>query len=179
MLTKNQIAPNINCTTISGEAINLSELKGKRILVKFHRFSGCPVAQRQVKELIAQQNELNTAGIETIVLLHSSKENIIPVYKEVPGLHIIADNQKKFYRLYNSGFSWIGTFSIASWIEIFKSFFKGYFPLFNRFATTINAIPSDFLIDANGQIAALHYGKNAGDSWTAAEVLAKAEHLND
>ncbi len=101
-------------------------------------------------------------------------EKITPVYKEVPGLHIIADPEKKFYRLYDSEFSWMRTFSMASWGETFKSFFKGCFPLFNRFAVAINGIPSDFLVDAKGMITDLHYGKNVGDSWTVSEVLAQA-----
>lgn len=172
MLVKNQKAPNIENLSISGQLINLSELKSKRILVKFHRFSGCPVTQNQIHELIRHQQELNAAGVETIVLMHNTKEKIAPLYQEVPGLHIVGDRQKKFYRLYDSLFTWKSLFSLGSWSITFKSFFKGYYPRFNRFQGGIIAVPSDFLIDEQGMIINLHYGKHFGDTWSVSEVLA-------
>jgi hypothetical protein len=175
----NQQAPAIHATTINNQDISLSGLIGKKVLIKFHRFSGCPVAQRQIHELMERQNELNASGIETIVFLHSTKEMILPVYKEVPGLHIIPDRHKKFYRLYQSEFSWKKLLSIASWKENFKSFFKGYFPLFNRFQGGITGIPSDFLVDKKGVITDLHYGKHIGDSWTVSEIIARSKKISD
>jgi len=174
MLTKNQTAPNIESRSISGQPINLLELKGKKILVKFHRFSGCPVAQNQIHDLIEHQYQLNAAGVETIVLMHNSEDKIEPIYKEVSGLHIIADRQKKFYHLYDSVFTWKALFSLASWAITVKSFFKGYFPRFNRFQGGIIAVPSDFLVDERGVIVNLHYGKHFGDTWSVSEVLAMA-----
>lgn len=175
MLSKNETAPVIIATSISGERVYLPGINGKNVLLKFHRFSGCPVAQRQIHEFIKRQNELNAAGIETIVFIHSPVSKIVPVYKEVAGLHIVADPQRVFCRLYHSAFSWLETFSVASWIQIFKSFLKGYFPLFNRFAATVHGIPSDFLIDQNGIIRDLRYGSNAGDSWNVSDVLKRAQ----
>lgn len=175
MLTINQKAPQINTTSISNHHINLQEINEEKVLLKFHRFSGCPVAQREIQEFIERQGELNASGIKTLIFLHSTKEKILPVYREVPGLNIIADGQKKFYRLYNTEFSWLKIFSIASWLEIFKSFFRGFFPLLNRFQGGVISIPADFLIDKKGRIADLHYGKHVGDSWTVSEVLSKAK----
>gem|GEM_PF-4964567 len=45
--------------------------------------------------------------------------------------------------------------------------------LFGRFQGGIIAVPSDFLINEQGVIAALHYGKHFGDTWTVNDVLAK------
>jgi hypothetical protein len=121
------------------------------------------------------QQDLNNGGIETIVFLHSSKDKILANFNEVPGIHIIADPKKIFYRLYGSEFSWKKLFSFSSWKETFSSFFKGYFPQFNRFEGGIIGIPSDFLVDESGKIAYSHYGKHFGDSLTVSEVLAWAK----
>ena len=102
MLIKNQLAPTINTNSVSDQQIDLSILRGKKVLIKFHRFSGCPVAQNQIHELIERQNELNAVGIETIVFMHSSKRNIQSNFKETSGLHIIADRQKPYYCFYLS-----------------------------------------------------------------------------
>jgi thioredoxin-dependent peroxiredoxin len=173
MLSKNQIAPEIVAESVTGEHIDLYGLKGKKVLVKFHRFSGCPVCQYQVNELIGRQDQLNEAGIETIVFIHSSKEKILPVYKEVPGLHIIADKQKAFYKIYHSGFRWQKIFSFASWRVIFEAFFHGFFPKFDKFDGSVTGIPSDFLLDEKSIIIDLHYGTNFGDTWSVADVLSR------
>jgi peroxiredoxin len=173
MLTKNQLAPAIRTTSLSGQPVDLSVLRGKRVLIKFHRFSGCPVARRQIDDLIKRQDELNRAGIETIVFLHSSAAKILPNFQEVPGLHIVADRQKAFYQAYQLRFLWRKLFAAASWRATFSAFIRGYFPQFNRFEGGIVGIPSDFLVDTTGRIIDVHYGKHFGDSWTVSEVLSK------
>ena len=175
MLFKNQLAPEISATSINNQPISLSAFEGKKVLIKFHRFSGCPVAQWQIHELIKKQNELNAAGIETIVFMHSSLKKILSNFKEVPGLHIISDRKKIFYQLFHSQFSWKTLFSLASWHITFASIFHGYFPQFNKFEGGIIGIPSDFFLDEQRRIVDLNYGKHLGDSWTVSEVLSKQQ----
>ena len=173
-LLKNQVAPAIFANSINNEIIDLNALKGKKVLIKFHRFSGCPVCQCQVHEFINEQYKLKAAGIETLVFMHSSKNKIQSNFKEVPGLHIIGDKPKAFYHQYYSQFSWRKFFSIASWRVTMAAIFKGYFPHFNKFEGGIVGLPSDFLLDENNRIIDLHYGKHFGDSWTVTDVLGKA-----
>jgi peroxiredoxin len=173
MLIKNQMAPEFVINSINEESIDLYKFKGKKVLLKFHRFSGCPVARNQITEFMKHQKELNAAGVETIVFLHSSKDKVRSVLHEVPGLHIVADKKKKIYKLFQSEFLIIKLFSLSSWIATFAAIFRGYFPLFNRFEGGIVGVPSDFLIDENSIIRELHYGRHFGDSWPASQVLGK------
>ena len=106
-------------------------------------------------------------------------KKILSNFKETPGLHIIADRQKKFYRLYHSQFLLKKLFSLASWRVTFASIFKDYLPHFNKFGGGVLGIPSDFLLDKNGIIADLHYGQHFGDSWTVSEVISKGQLLGD
>ena len=174
MLKTKQCAPEINATSLSGRVIDLRDLKGKKVLVKFHRFSGCPIARRQVDDLIKAQEALGSAGIETIVVLHSSADKMHPNFDEVPGLHLVADPAKSLYRAYQAEFSWRKLFSLASWRETFASWVRGYFPQFTRFQGGILGVPCDFLVDERGMLAATHYGSHFGDSWTAADALRAA-----
>jgi hypothetical protein len=145
----------------------------REVLIKFHRFSGCPVARCQIDDLLKRQDELNAAGIETIVFLHSRAAKILPNFQEIPGLHIVADRQKAFYREYQSRFLWRKLFSAASWRATFSAFTKGYLPQFNRFEAGVVGLPSDFLVDKTARIIDVHYGEHFGDSWTVSEVLSK------
>ncbi|MCC7402356.1 MAG: redoxin domain-containing protein [Chitinophagaceae bacterium] len=171
MLQKGDTAPEISADSINNQHISLSSMKGKKVLLKFHRFSGCPIAQNQISELIKRQPELNAAGIESIVFMYSSPGKIISNYTEVPGLHIIGDKQKMFYKLYDSRFSSKKIFNWPTWKNTFIAIRKGYFPLLSKFGGGITGVPSDFLIDENGKIKESHYGKHFGDSWNVSQVL--------
>ncbi len=173
MLTVNQFAPSIITNSISNQKIDLENYKGKNVWIKFHRFSGCPVCQYQIHEVIERQQELNKADIETLIFIHSSQKNVKSNFKEVQGLHIIDDKQKDFYKLFDSKFSWKGLLSLKTWTVTFESIFKGFFPHLNKFEGGIFGIPSDFLLNQEGRIVDLNYGKHYGDSWSVSEVLLK------
>jgi peroxiredoxin len=174
MLSTKQAAPPINAVSLSGRPIDLDEFRGKKVLVKFHRFSGCPVARRQVHDLIEGQEALNAAGIETITVLHSSEEKMRPNFDDVPGLHLIADPKKALYRAYGVQFRWRRLLSPGTWRETLVSFGRGYLPQLSRFEGGIVGVPCDFLLDEKGTITAVHYGTHFGDSWTAADALRAA-----
>jgi peroxiredoxin len=132
MLSTKQPAPPIDAVSIFGRHVDLSDFRGKKVLVKFHRFSGCPVARRQIHDLVEGQAALNAAGIETIVVLHSSEEKMRPNFDEVPGLHLIGDREKTLYQAYQAEFLWRRLLSAATWAETLTSFTRGYLPQFNR-----------------------------------------------
>ncbi|MBS1751637.1 MAG: redoxin domain-containing protein [Bacteroidetes bacterium] len=171
MLNIGDSAPEIYADSINNQHITLKQLKGRKVLIKFHRFSGCPIAQNHIHEFMKRQQELNATGIESIIFLHSSPDKIASSYSEVPGLHIIGDKSKTFYKLYGVEFSWKKFFTLHTWKETIASIFKGYPPLFNKFEGGIIGLPSDFLVDENGNISNLHFGKHYGDSWSVDEVL--------
>jgi peroxiredoxin Q/BCP len=174
MLRVNEPAPPIDAVSLSGRRVDLAGLRGRKVLVKFHRFSGCPVCRRQVQDLLREQELLAGDGIETIVVLHSSAEKMKPNFDEVPGLHLVPDPDKALYRAYQAEFSWRRFLSTASWRETFASFRRGYFPQLSRFQGGVVGVPCDFLVDEEGMIAAAHYGAHFGDSWSAAEGLEAA-----
>ncbi|MBS1559203.1 MAG: redoxin domain-containing protein [Bacteroidetes bacterium] len=174
MLNIGDPAPEILVNSVSNQSISLHALRGKKVFVKFHRFSGCPVCQLQIHKVIKEQQILRDAGIETIVLLHSNKKNILSTFNETEGLHIIADKQKLLFKKFQVEFSLKKLFTFSTWRITFASIFKGYFPQFTRFEGGVIGIPADFLLDEHGTIKELNYGKHFGDSWSVAEVLYKA-----
>lgn len=175
MLHKAQIAPEFEAKALGGETISLNQFRGRKVLLKFHRFSGCPVCRNQLHDLMDHGDDLRRTGLETILLMHSSPEKVRPNFEEQEGIHIIPDPDKRIYRLYGSPFLTSALFSPNSMKHTFKAFGKGYFPQFNRFGGGLTAVPSDFLIDEQGLIAELHYGTDFGDGWTAEEAIEKAK----
>lgn len=171
MLSENRPAPGISTDTISGQPFDLSRLRGKKVLLKFHRFAGCPVARRQIDSYVAQHHELMAAGVESVIFLHSRQEHLAGLFPDVPGIHIVGDPDKVFYRRFHSAFRLRALWAPGTWAATFASLFSGYLPLFSRFEGGILAVPSDFLVDERGNITRVHYGRHFGDSWSAVEAI--------
>lgn len=173
MVTTGHIAPPIESISLSGNRLMLSDFRGRRVFVKFHRFSGCPVARRQVGDLIAGGDRLAAHGIETIVVFHSGAEDLRPNFSETAHLHIVPDPEKMLFRAYGCDFDWHKLFSSRSWGATLGAFGHGYFPQPTRFHGGVVGIPADFLIDATGVIVHAHYGSHFGDSLTTDDVLGR------
>ena len=173
MLSAHQQAPQFAADTVSGRRIDLAELCARGpVLVKFHRFSGCPVAQHQIGALLAHREELCSAGIETIVVLHNAAEKVRGVFDDAPGVHIVADREKRLYREYDVRFAWRRLLSPGTWAETLRSIARGNLPRPSRFQGGVVGVPADFLIDRSGNVVSLSYGRHYGDSWSVADALA-------
>jgi len=173
MLTASRSAPRSHLTCLSGERLDLHNFRGRPVLVKFHRFSGCPVARHQIDQFIARLPELTGAGVEMIIVLHSSADKVAPNFAERSGLHIVADRDKTLYRAWACTFDRRRLLSPASWRATLAALRHGYLPQPTRFQGGVVGIPADFLIDGAGLIAEAHYGRHFGDSWTVDDVLAR------
>lgn len=149
-------------------------MQGGPVLLKFHRFSGCPVCQDQASGYTQRADELRDTGIETLVVIHSPAEKMLPLYSDGPGLTFIPDPEKKLYRLYGSRFSFRSMWRLGTWKHTLKAISHGFLPRFNRFQGGVMGVPSDFMIAPDGKLAEVHYGRDYGDSWTVNEALMHA-----
>jgi peroxiredoxin len=171
-------APDFSTTDIYGKAVQLSQLKGKKILLSFFRNVACPFCNLRVHQLNKLAPELKENGLEMIFVFETPKKFIL-----ISSLHsklqatVISDAEKALYKLYhieNSALKLIGS--------MFKSGFKAQMKMaksldldnFEDEKKVSTIIPADFLIDANGQIANLHYGSAINDHIDIAAIKAFA-----
>lgn len=173
MLSKGTPAPDFQAQSLSGRPVQLSALRGKPVLLKFHRFSGCPVCQYQTHAYMERSEELRRTGAETLIVIHSSAERMRPIYADRPGVTFIPDPEKKLYRLYGSGFSFAKMWNRSTWKQIFSAFAHGFFPRFRRFQGGVTGVPSDFLIAPDGTLSVVHYGTDYGDSCSVDDAIAE------
>ena len=66
-LTKNSLAPNVTFTTITGQKINMADLRGKVVLVNFWA-TGCSVCVREMPDLVNTYNAYKAKGFEVIAV---------------------------------------------------------------------------------------------------------------
>ena len=174
-LTTKSTAPGIVTTDVYGHSFSLTDLKGSKVLLSFMRFTGCPVCNLRVHQLLKESNAFAEKNIKVVLIYESSKANMLEyLQNEKYPFTFITDLENKFYKAYGVE---------KSWSKFLSSFFKGALDkvmkgqkLFTKKISndgSINRIGADFLIDETGKIIIAHYAEYMGDDLPINEIFAK------
>ena len=155
------MAPNIAKKDMFGNDFNLENYKGSKVLISFFRFSTCPFCNLRINQLSGQYDSL---GIKMVAIFESSNENLnehIADYN-LP-FTVLSDTEAKYYTSYGLEKSVLGMLKgmFTRPIQLIKGLMLGNMP----FVVDGNAtrMPAEFLLDEEGVIKALNYGKDEGD----------------
>lgn len=167
-------APDFEAPSHRGGILRLADLEGRKVLLCFHRFAGCPACSLSVHEFVARHDELVAAGLTTMMFFHTPIDEL---RAQMEGQHapfdILADPDKAFYEAYGvtSGLSALMSPSFMGRSMVAMT--KGYLSLPFGKHGGITGRPANFLLDEGGTVLAAHYGRHAGDSWSVDEALAE------
>lgn len=161
----NQPAPEFITTDVFGHAVDLKELKGKKIYLAFERNAGCPVCNLRVHTLLKNAEHFSKNNVAVLLIYESTVEKMKEYLEnESYPFHFVADPKNRLYKLY---------FVEQSFNKFFKSLFNGLMKkategkkLFKKEISqdgNVTTIPSEFIIDENGKMITAHYGKFIGD----------------
>ncbi len=162
----NTKAPNIIIEDVFEKKLDLAALNGtKKVLITFHRYASCPICNFKLKELIKNYQELKAAGLEIVMFIESSKPKILQATKglEIP-FYLISDVDNVYYKKYGVKRNTIKMITgllnkktrkmlRENWHVEGKREGEGY----------SNRMGADFVIDLNGNIEDLQYGRYFGD----------------
>lgn len=174
-LREQQAAPLFVAKDAKDQTITLEQYKGKKVFLSFFRYAGCPVCNMRMHELIAKHDSLISKGYQVIAVFET-KANILQSYLNDKPLDfpVISDPQRKLYKLYGvkksirkmmrTMFNKKG----ASAARQGKALFKG--KTYKRDGS-LSRIPADFVIDENGTILIVHYGKYIADHLPLETIL--------
>lgn len=70
-------APGFSLPSTSGSTVNLSDYRGKTVLLYFHEGLGCQPCWDQIRDLDAARPQLNSAGIDQLLTITSGPVNLI------------------------------------------------------------------------------------------------------
>jgi peroxiredoxin len=148
---------------LNGRTVSLSDFKGKKVLLSFLRTAACPFCNLRVHELIKRQERWKDQGLETIVVFASPASEILQYAgKKNPPFTIIPDPEETLYRQYGIGHSLFGKIKAMTRLrEIFYIMTHGFFNVKSLVEKTV--MPADFLLDEDGNIDRVYYGKDFGD----------------
>lgn len=166
-------------TSIQDVAINIPAT-GQLTHLQFRRFAGCPICNLHIQSFFSRADELDKAGIQEVIVFHSSKENMLNHdaginSKDTP-FAMIADPKKALYKQFGLQNSWRALFSLSAFISAIKGMFSHGVGMPENLETEL-VVPADFLIDEHGKIVALSYGKHADDQWSVDELLQLARNV--
>lgn len=175
-LKKHSLAPEISTSDVYGNPINLSDYRGQKVLLSFHRFIGCPVCNLRVHSF----EQLNGEGIKVINIYESKPETMRKYLTDTPfSATFIADGNEQLYKYYGVEKSWYqfllgflkgGMFKGMKGMKLFKGGIKGM-PMPD---SSFSRIPADFIINEQGIIVKAYYGKHFGDELPIEKIK---EHL--
>lgn len=155
---------NIILPSLDGGMFKLDSLNGKRFMLSFLRFASCPFCNLRVHELVKRFDEFGE-GFTIVAVFDSSLENLRQhAEKHHAPFSILADEKNTFYRAYGIEHSLAGVFKgmlIRMPALLRAMFVQGYLPWVVKGSLT--TMPADFLVDENGVIRTVYYGKDEGD----------------
>lgn len=139
------------------------------IHLQFRRFAGCPVCNLQVRLFTEAHAQLAAAGVTTVTFFHSPREAMLPHQAELPS-PVVPDPERVWYARFGVERSLRAVANPRVWATAVRAFVTG--PSNPLEGGSQDGLPADFLVDASGNLVAVHYGANAADQWSVDEVLA-------
>lgn len=157
-------APHFHRPSVTGEPVDLEDYRGRRLLLSFYRFSGCPFCNLRVHRLLQVLPELEADGLSVIAFFQSPAESILAeVGRQQPPFPIIADPEKEVYAAYGierSGAA-VARAAVRRMSDAAAALAKGFVP--SKANGELALIPADFLIDEELIIREAYYGADIGD----------------
>lgn len=103
-ITEGVEAPIFTLDSYNAGSINLTELKGQKIVLIFSRYFGCPICQSDLKNLMERKSEIEEKGVK-ILYITQSGEKIAKEYIEQKNIDfpVIPSSKDELYADYGLG----------------------------------------------------------------------------
>lgn len=165
ILFEGEFAPEFQVRDIEGNTHSIEKYKGKKILLSFYRNAGCPVCNYRFHELENDRKLWEEKGLVLLSIYESSTENL-KLLADTNHFYqnLVADPEGLLYDKYSveenkgklaKGFLHGAKQKSAKGKKLFTKAIKQ--------DGKPNRIAADFLIDENGNLIAVYYGKYLGD----------------
>ena len=157
-------APEISLPSIDGGTFNMSEYKGKRVVLTFFRFSTCPFCNIRINRIVKRWNEFPEDTVMVGVFDAKIGELTKRMKKHNAPFAIVADESFEHFEKNSvmKSFSRFMWGAMRSPLTFMQATLKGYFPL-TMSISKLSLIPVDVLIGEDGKVVEAHYCKDTAD----------------
>lgn len=168
VLNPGDSAPTFLVNDVHGHQVDLARQKRRFTLLAFLRYSACPWCNLAIHRLAMEYPTFLENDCDVVAFIQSDKDSIVTnIHKRhavVPQFPIVADKERKYYKLYGVSDSPAALArsitKIPAWVQaVTKHGFKQ-----GAIDGQLFLVPAYFLIDnRSGEIAAADYGKSFYD----------------
>ena len=172
-LSSGDKAPQFTLPAIDGSTFNMADMKGKRVILTFFRFSTCPLCNMRIRRIVQRWNEFSKDAVMVAVFDAKVGELQKRMKKHDAPFVVVADEtyeqfnkngvKKSFFK-----FMWG---ALRSPLTLLQATLRGYVPL-TMSISKLSTIPVDILIDEEGKVVEAHYCKDTADHLTLDRMIA-------
>ena len=172
-LSSGDEAPQYTLPAIAGSTFNMADMKGKRVILTFFRFSTCPLCNMRIRRIIQRWNEFSKDAVMVAVFDAKVGELQKRMKKHDAPFVVVADEtyeqfnkngvKKSFFK-----FMWG---ALRSPLTLLQATLRGYVPL-TLSISKLSTIPVDILIDEEGKVVEAHYCKDTADHLPLERMIA-------
>jgi thioredoxin-dependent peroxiredoxin len=157
-------APNFTYDTVTEQSLDFYKTtKGKKAVLFFLRYAGCPVCQLKIRDILRDYKDFKAAGLEVFVILQSVPSTVREALAgtTVP-FTIVCDNDEKIFGLYGVSagniFQYLAPSVLIKALRAARAGFKHGKKEGNEMQ-----LPAVFIVNTAGTINYAYYGMNIGD----------------
>ena len=170
-------APLFTAEAMTGKIVSLDDYRNNNLLIKFYRFSSCPICNLHLRNFVKHFDDIQQQGLSVLCVFHSPISSMKKNQAHALPSELIADPEKKIFRSYGVESSWTG---MISWNVVRDYFFAMKAGLPSGMLSHDGGIkghPADFIINRDGKLVFAHYGRNYADSLSVADIVTIAKEL--
>jgi len=161
-ITKGTLAPDFTATVYQRDPLTLSALRGRKVWLAFFRYSGCPLCNLRVHQMIQRHEAWERQGLQIVAVFQAPVHEVeANVGKQNAPFPIVCDPDEELYRLYGLEASLAGYLSAKNLPKMAEALKEGFIP--GTMHGTKTRLPADFLIDATGKVVDTFYAPTIGD----------------
>ena len=154
--------------------------KGKKTILMFLRYMGCPICQMKIAEIKNDWDEFKKSKLDVLVVLQSDAKNVIGINEIVKEndlpFTIVLDPKEEIFKLYGVLPGSIFRYATPGTIKkAMKSKKLGFKHGVNEGKEM--QLPAVFIVDKQKKIKYAYYGKNVSDVPDNSELLDLAANL--
>ena len=172
-IVKGDTAPQFTLPAIDGSTFNMADMKGKRVILTFFRFSTCPLCNMRIRRIVQRWNEFSKDAVMVAVFDAKVGDLQKRMKKHDAPFVVVADEtyeqfnkngvKKSFFK-----FMWG---AMRSPLTLLQATLRGYVPL-TLSISKLSTIPVDILIDEDGKVVEAHYCKDTADHLSLDRMIA-------
>lgn len=171
--------PELKLSGILDEPITVPDPAGTMTHLQFRRFAGCPICNLHLRSMSARLHEITAAGIREVVIFHSTSAELRKYESDLP-FSVVGDPERKLYRRFGVEASARSILRPGAWRALPRGWWHALKSAITKRRAPMPAnptngnlgLPADVLIDTDGRVIAVKYGKHAYDQWSVDELLA-------